>query len=154
MDRQQVLPDRQMKQTSESPQLRTVDIVIVPDWGGGDKVDSGIGLSYRPAKLHRLAGRYDNRSQLYRPSQGLWMWLQKGDREETERVCRGGDRLQYKRTDAFRRGGRLVGLKRKCLFPFSRKFWDFLSILTKFHKKSSTRKWNLRENNSNFCKFS
>jgi hypothetical protein len=31
---------------------------IVPDWG--DKVDSGKGLSYRPAKLHRLAGRYDN----------------------------------------------------------------------------------------------
>ncbi len=31
---------------------------IVPDWG--DKVDSGMGLSYRPARLHRLAGRYDN----------------------------------------------------------------------------------------------
>ncbi len=30
---------------------------IVPDWG--DKVDSGIGLSYRPAGLHRLTGRYD-----------------------------------------------------------------------------------------------
>ncbi len=29
---------------------------IVPDWG--DKVNSGIGLSYRPARLHRLAGRY------------------------------------------------------------------------------------------------
>ncbi len=28
---------------------------IVPDWG--DKVNSGIGL-YRPARLHRLAGRY------------------------------------------------------------------------------------------------
>jgi hypothetical protein len=27
---------------------------IVPDWG--DKVDSGIGLSYRPAKLH-MVGR-------------------------------------------------------------------------------------------------
>jgi hypothetical protein len=26
----------------------------------GNKVDSGIGLSYRPARLHRLAGRYDN----------------------------------------------------------------------------------------------
>jgi hypothetical protein len=43
---------------------------IVPD--GGDKVDSGIGLSYRPAGLHRLAvaGRYTTtlcRSQLYRP---------------------------------------------------------------------------------------
>ncbi len=23
------------------------------------RVDSGIGLSYRPARLHRLAGRYD-----------------------------------------------------------------------------------------------
>jgi hypothetical protein len=34
---------------------------IVPD--RGDKVDSGIlhvGLSYRLARLHRLAGRYDN----------------------------------------------------------------------------------------------
>ncbi len=31
---------------------------IVPDWG--DKVSSGIGLAYRPARLHRLAGRYDN----------------------------------------------------------------------------------------------
>ncbi len=33
---------------------------IVPDWG--DKVDSGIGLSFRPAtaRLHWLAGRYDN----------------------------------------------------------------------------------------------
>jgi hypothetical protein len=29
---------------------------IASDWG--DKVDSGIGLSYRPAGLHRLAGRY------------------------------------------------------------------------------------------------
>jgi hypothetical protein len=31
---------------------------LVPDWG--DKVNSGIGFSYRPAGLHRLAGRYDN----------------------------------------------------------------------------------------------
>jgi hypothetical protein len=32
----------------------------VPDWG--DKVDSGIGLSYLPATgyTHRLVGRYDN----------------------------------------------------------------------------------------------
>ncbi len=30
---------------------------IVPDWG--DKVDPGIGLSYGPARLHSLAGRYD-----------------------------------------------------------------------------------------------
>jgi hypothetical protein len=29
---------------------------LVPDWG--DKVDYGLGLSYRPASL--LAGRYDN----------------------------------------------------------------------------------------------
>jgi hypothetical protein len=35
---------------------------IVPDWG--DKVDSGIGLLFRgPARLHRLAGRYDNPMQ-------------------------------------------------------------------------------------------
>jgi hypothetical protein len=31
---------------------------IVPDWG--DKVDYGIGMSYRPVRLNRLAGRYDN----------------------------------------------------------------------------------------------
>jgi hypothetical protein len=37
--------------------LCTVAKFIVPDCG--DKVDSGIGLSYRPARLHRLAGRYD-----------------------------------------------------------------------------------------------
>ncbi len=30
----------------------------VPDWG--DKIACGIGLSYRPAGLHRLADRYDN----------------------------------------------------------------------------------------------
>ncbi len=28
--------------------------------GGGDKVDSGVGLTNRPAQVHRLAGRYDN----------------------------------------------------------------------------------------------
>ncbi len=31
---------------------------IAPDWGY--KVNSVIGLSYRPARLHRLAGQYDN----------------------------------------------------------------------------------------------
>jgi hypothetical protein len=31
---------------------------MVPDWR--DKVDSGIELSYRPARLHRLAGQHDN----------------------------------------------------------------------------------------------
>ncbi len=30
---------------------------LVPDWG--KIVDYGIRLSYRPARLHRLAGRYD-----------------------------------------------------------------------------------------------
>ncbi len=68
-----------MKQTSESLQLSTEAKVMVPDWGY--KVDSGIGLSYRHAKLHRLAGRYDNRSQLYPPRQGLGMWLQKGTKK-------------------------------------------------------------------------
>ncbi len=29
-------------------------------WLGGIKLTSGIGLSYRPATLHRLSGRYDN----------------------------------------------------------------------------------------------
>jgi hypothetical protein len=31
---------------------------IVPDWG--DKVDYGIWVLYRPARLYRHAGRYDN----------------------------------------------------------------------------------------------
>jgi hypothetical protein len=31
---------------------------VDPNWG--DKVNSGMGLSYRPARLHGLAGRYNN----------------------------------------------------------------------------------------------
>ncbi len=46
---------------SESP--LPVAKFIVPDWG--DKVDSGIGLSYRPARQHLLAGRYDLVRQPY-----------------------------------------------------------------------------------------
>ncbi len=38
----------------------------------GDKVDYGIGLSYRPASLCSLTGRYDN-PMPYPPSQGLWI---------------------------------------------------------------------------------
>jgi hypothetical protein len=36
----------------------TVAEFIDPDWG--DNVNSGIGLSYRPARLHGLPARYDN----------------------------------------------------------------------------------------------
>jgi len=35
--------------------------LLVPEWE--DIVDSGIGLSYRPARLHRLSGRYVNLCQ-------------------------------------------------------------------------------------------
>jgi hypothetical protein len=44
---------------------------IVPDLG--DKVDYGIVLSYRPVRLHRLAGRYNNRMRqsTLSPSKGL-----------------------------------------------------------------------------------
>jgi hypothetical protein len=45
----------------ESFQLKissTVAELIDPDWGV--EVNSGIGLSYRPARLHGLTGRYDN----------------------------------------------------------------------------------------------
>ncbi len=46
---------------------------LVPDWG--DKVNSGIGLSYRPAtaRLHRLAGQYNNPmpESTISPGQGL-----------------------------------------------------------------------------------
>ncbi len=43
----------------------------------GDTVDSGIGLSYRPAILYWLTGRYDNPmpESTISPSQGLWIWL-------------------------------------------------------------------------------
>jgi hypothetical protein len=37
---------------------RSVAKFIVPDWE--DIVDTGVGLSYWHARLHRLAGRYDN----------------------------------------------------------------------------------------------
>jgi hypothetical protein len=38
---------------------------LFPDWG--DKGDYGIGLSYRPVRLHRLPDQYDNlcHSRLY-----------------------------------------------------------------------------------------
>jgi len=47
---------------------------LVPD--RGDVVDSSIGLSYRPARLHMLAGRYDNPmpESTISPSQGLRIW--------------------------------------------------------------------------------
>ncbi len=43
----------------------------------GDKVDSGKGLSYRPANLCSHAGRYDNPmpESTLSPRQGLWIWL-------------------------------------------------------------------------------
>jgi hypothetical protein len=40
-------------------QTNAVAKFLVPEWG--DIVDSGIGMSYRPASLCSLAGRYDNR---------------------------------------------------------------------------------------------
>ncbi len=48
----------------------------VPDWR--EKVDSFKELSYRPARLHRLAVRYDNPmpESTLSPSQGLWIWPQ------------------------------------------------------------------------------
>ncbi len=50
--------DRGALSIQSSPGWAHVAKVIVPDF------DSGIGLSYRPARLHRLT-----------PSQGLWIWL-------------------------------------------------------------------------------
>ncbi len=50
----------------------TVAKFLVPGWG--DIVDSGIGLStVVPARLHMLAGRYDNLT--ISPRQGLRIWL-------------------------------------------------------------------------------
>jgi hypothetical protein len=53
----------------------TVVKFIVPDWG--DKVNSGIGLSCRPARLHRLAGRYGNLTPetTITPSQATVLWM-------------------------------------------------------------------------------
>ncbi len=45
----------------------------------GNKVDSGIGLPYRPTRLHMLAGRHDNTmptGSTISPSQGLRIRLQ------------------------------------------------------------------------------
>ncbi len=51
---------------------------IGPDWR--QNVDSVIGLSCRPVRLHRLSGRYDNPmlKSTMSPIQGLWIWLQLG----------------------------------------------------------------------------
>jgi hypothetical protein len=48
---------------------KSEDQFIVPDWG--DKVEYGIGLSYRPARLSRLAVSYDTlcHGRLYPPVQ-------------------------------------------------------------------------------------
>jgi hypothetical protein len=40
------------------PAWKSVAKSIVPDWGV--KVNSGIGFSYHPARLRRLASRYNN----------------------------------------------------------------------------------------------
>ncbi len=47
------------KETERSTVVIPLVKFTVPDWG--DKVDSGIGFSYRPARLHRMEGRYDHR---------------------------------------------------------------------------------------------
>jgi hypothetical protein len=49
---------------------------IVPDWE--DKVNFGIGL-YQPARLHRLAGRYDNpMPEFIIYSSGCGIWRERG----------------------------------------------------------------------------
>ncbi len=51
--------------------LRKVKAVVEfidPDWG--DKVNSDIGLSYWPARLHRIVGGYDNPELTLSPIQG------------------------------------------------------------------------------------
>ncbi len=58
--------------------FKTIAKFTVPDWE--DKVNSGIGLSYhQPARVHRLAGRYENPMPLPEStislSRGLWIWL-------------------------------------------------------------------------------
>jgi hypothetical protein len=72
----QVLKERcfsESKLMRESVTLVSMNVAkfLVPDWG--EIVDSGIGLSYRQARLHVLAGRYDNLTIF--PSKGLRIWL-------------------------------------------------------------------------------
>ncbi len=47
-----------------------------------DNVNSGMGLLYRPARLHRLAGQYENpmHELTTSPSQRLWIWPQAWNR--------------------------------------------------------------------------
>ncbi len=56
--------------------LFQLNSIILSPWLG-DIVDSGIGLSYRPAMLHRLEGWYDNPlpESTISPSQGLRIML-------------------------------------------------------------------------------
>jgi hypothetical protein len=64
------------KQRRDQRQMKSVAKFLVPHWG--DTVDSGIGLSYRPARLHRMEGCYDNTMQdsTISNSQGLRIWSQ------------------------------------------------------------------------------
>ncbi len=74
---------------------------IDPDWG--DKVNSG--LSYRPARLHELAGRYDN------PMPESTLSPSHGSMNSSTGLCRGGtkeedrsSRQYYSLTPRARRG--------------------------------------------------
>jgi len=65
----------------------TVAKFIVLDQG--DKINPGIGLSYRPARLHRLGGQYDNpmpESTTYIP-QAKTMNLATGYRWKLQELC-------------------------------------------------------------------
>ncbi len=54
---------------------------------GGYTVDPGVVLSYRPARLHRMAGRYDKPTpdSTICPSQGLRIWPLQSRRPESAR---------------------------------------------------------------------
>jgi hypothetical protein len=64
-DVQEVLYVR--RQLREREKKENCSQILFPDWG--NKVDSGIGLSYRPARLYRQAADTATlcRSQLYPP---------------------------------------------------------------------------------------
>jgi hypothetical protein len=68
---------------------------IIPD--GEDKVDSGIGLLYRPARLHRLTGQYNNPMPELTISSfrdyefGLWMGSGVSSKSILDLPCRGFD---------------------------------------------------------------
>jgi hypothetical protein len=70
-----VCTQREMVDLKPYPRGQSEAQFLVLDWG--NKVDSGKGWSYRPTRLHMLAGWYDKPMpySTLSPSQRLRIWL-------------------------------------------------------------------------------